>query len=78
MAISGSGGWIPSKGVRLERGHLVWSGIPQNKPKDLVEQDMSVAARRIVENPGEIIQVHFFGANALTLARNVREMIDGQ
>ena len=78
MAISGSGGWIPSRGVFLKDGHLVWSGLCQNKPKYIVEQDMEAAADKLLGDPGKEVQVHFYANNAIRLAQIVRERQDGQ
>lgn len=77
MAISGSGGWIPSKGVMLKDGHLVWQGLCQNKPKSIVEQDLEVAAERLIREPKKIIQVHFVGLNSATLDKIVWEKLNG-
>ena len=56
MAISGSGGWVPSFGVKIAPdGSLQTTGYAQNKPKEIVEMDMTEAIEKI--GPGVILQV---------------------
>lgn len=46
MAVSGSGGWIPSNQVRLESGQIRFiGGYTQNKPKDIVHEPEEAAER---------------------------------
>lgn len=36
MAVSGSGGWVPSARCLYENGELITVGYTQNKPPDIV------------------------------------------
>lgn len=76
MAIGGGG--VHSKAVKFEDGHLIWSGIPGNKPRDIVHSDLSHAADFLVANPGTTIQVELLGNNVLELGRLVRERYEQQ
>ena len=71
MAIGGGG--VHSRGVKFEDGHLVWIGIPCNKPREIVYRDLNHAADFLVANPGKTIQVEFLGRNAWKLGGLVRE-----
>ena len=75
MAIAGGG--VPARGVKLENGHLVWIGLPCNKPREIVESDMSKAADFLFENEGKSIQVDQSDLKTWELMSIVRERTDG-
>ena len=51
MAVSGSGGWIPSTLVRIRNSQLISVGYTHNVPKSIVQMDMSVAADTLRAQP---------------------------
>lgn len=57
MAVSGSGGWVPSNKVRMWEGRLKWvGGYTQNKPKYLIPSPEE-AARRLLRGEAVTIDV---------------------
>jgi hypothetical protein len=75
MAVSGSGGWIPSCGVYLWRGEVRLTPITQNKPRSVVETDIDRAARRIIA--GEIVQVDMRGGLYGAVRARVEQLLSG-
>ena len=57
MAVSGSGGWVPSTWARWDGAQVQFMGITQNKPKDVIEPDPSVAAARLLAGERVTIDV---------------------
>ena len=59
MAISGSGGWIPSNRVRLVDGKLVFLEITQNKPSTVLVRDPEEVARRLLAGEDVMIDIWY-------------------
>ena len=59
MAISGSGGWIPSNRVRLINGRLVFLEITQNKPSTVLVRDPEEVARRLLAGEAVMIDIRY-------------------
>ena len=57
MAVSGSGGWVPSTLVCIHNNRLEQVGYTHNVPKTSVQMDMSVAADALRANPSATIRV---------------------
>lgn len=72
MAISGSGGWIPSNQVRLVDGHFWFCGITQNKPKSICNNDADDVVRRLLAGETVTIDVRE------TFTRQVRKKLYGR
>lgn len=70
-AIAGSGGWIPSIGVRIHLHQLITVGYCQNKPKTIVVS-LRKAARLLRQDGEQIVQIDFRYPNFPTLQRWLR------
>lgn len=57
MAISGSGGWVPSQGYTLNwRKELERVGYTQNKPREAV-LSVEEAAAKLLSEPGVVVHI---------------------
>ena len=59
MAISGSGGWIPSNRVRLVGGRLVFLEITQNKPSTVLVRDPEEVVRRLLAGEDVMMDIRY-------------------
>lgn len=65
MAVSGSGGWVPSRRVYLKDNQLTFVGYAQNKPRSIVYKDMYEAAQALLG--GKRIELHYYADNVVRL-----------
>ena len=57
MAVSGSGGWIPSTRVRIRNAELISAEYTQNVPREIVETDINAAAAQLRAHPADLLRV---------------------
>lgn len=67
MAVSGAGGWIPSTSATIRGRRLELGPISQNKPREIVLSDMSMAADLLRHDPARIVQVDTRGGGIARL-----------
>lgn len=79
MAVSGSGGWIPSRGVWVRDRTLHIHSMAQNKPRDIVHGIADAALILAEQAPGTVVQVDTRNGNIPALWRALRDagLVDG-
>ncbi|MBX3050833.1 MAG: hypothetical protein KF753_05125 [Caldilineaceae bacterium] len=73
MAIAGNNTWIPSNQIKLVDGELRFTTITQNKPRNVLERNVSEAARRLLAGETVTMEVrHEFMSQVREVLQNGR------